>query len=82
MFDFGEDLLDRIQVRAVGRQKHQMRARVTDHVTHGLSLVAAKIIQNDDVSRFQGFEKFVSDISLEGLAVDRPIEHPCASIRS
>src|ERR1700730_8850457 len=33
VFYFGEDLLDRIQVRAVGRQKHQMRARVTDHVT-------------------------------------------------
>jgi hypothetical protein len=75
VFDFGEDLLDRIQVRAVGRQKHQMRARVTDHVTHCLSLVAAKIIQHDDVSWFQGFEKFVSDISLEGLAVDWPIEH-------
>src|ERR1700726_2792409 len=40
------------------------------------SLVAAKIIQNDDVSWFQGFEKLVSDISLEGLAVDWPIEHP------
>ena len=53
-----------------------MGARVTDHVTHGLSLMATKIIEHDDVSRFQGFVKFVSDISLEGLAVDWPIEHP------
>jgi hypothetical protein len=35
-----------------------------------------KIIQHDDVSRFQGFEKFVSDISLEGLALDWPVTRP------
>jgi hypothetical protein len=64
-----------------------MRASVTDHLAHGLSLVAAerstpdapgerRVIQPDDVSRFQSFEKFGPDLSLEGLAVDWPIEHP------
>ena len=44
VLEFGEDLLDRIQVGTVGRQEHQMRALGADGVTSRLALVTAEIV--------------------------------------
>lgn len=48
--EFGEHHLDRIEVGAVGRQEEQMGAGVADGVARRLALVAAEIVENDDIA--------------------------------
>ena len=42
---------------------------------YGLSLVGTEIVHDDDVARCQGRHQELLDVSREGAAVDRPIEH-------
>ncbi len=76
MFELGEDLFDRVQVRAVGRQKDQMGSPGPDGGARGLALVAAQIVEHDDVAGLQGWGQNFLDIDPEQLAVDRPVDHP------
>src|SRR5213079_1125245 len=50
----GEDLLDRIEVRAVGRQKEQLGADRADGTAHGFPFVAAEIVDDHDISGLEG----------------------------
>ena len=73
--ELGEDHLDRVQVRAVWRQEQQVRARRTNGAAHGDALVAAEIVEHDDVTWAQGWSEELLDPGAEQDAIDRPVEH-------
>ena len=54
VLEFGEELLDRVEVGAVGRQEQQMSAGCPDGAAGGLALVAAEVVEDDDIARGQG----------------------------
>lgn len=74
MLELGEDLLDRVQVRAVGRQKEELCTDGTDGTAHPLSLVTAEVVEDDDVAGSQGWDEKGLDIGGEAFAIDRPVE--------
>ena len=74
MFELGEQLLDRVEIRAVGREEQEFCACRPDCSTHGFPLVAAQIVHDDDVARRQGRHEELLDPGGEELAVDRPVE--------
>jgi hypothetical protein len=57
VFELGEDLLDRVEIGAVGRQKEHARASSADHGTDACSPVGAEIVEDDDVAFFQGWDE-------------------------
>jgi hypothetical protein len=71
----GEGVFDRIEVRRVGRQVEETRARRLDPLAGGRPLVAGQVVHDDDVALTQFWNKDALDIGLEGVAVDRAIEH-------
>ena len=76
MFEFGEDLLDRIEVGAVGRQEEQMRSRGADGVAGLFTLVTAEIVEDDDLTSRQGGCQHFLDIEREELAIDGTVDDP------
>ena len=74
VFELGEDLLDRVQVRTVGRQEEHVRTGAADCPADGLALVAAEIVEDDYITRHEGGGQDLLDISCEGLAIDRTVE--------
>jgi hypothetical protein len=76
VFELGEELLDRIEVGAVGRQEEEVGAGGADGAASGLSLVAAEIVEDDDVALGEGGSEDLLDIEGEELAVDRAIDDP------
>ena len=53
-FELGEDLLDRVQIRAVGRKIHQRRSHVFDRFADAGHFVAGQVVHDDDVVLLQG----------------------------
>src|ERR1700730_15446977 len=76
MFELGEDLFDRVEIGAIGRQEEQPCACGPDRGTNGSALVAAEIIQDDDVAWPKRWDENFLDVETEGLAVDRTVENP------
>jgi len=76
MFQFGEDLFDGVEVWGIGRQEQKPGSGSPDGAAHGLALVAAEIIEDDDVARLQRWNQNLIDIGPEALAVDWTIENP------
>jgi len=76
VFEFGEQLLDRVQVRRVFRQKDEMCAGLADGGPYSLSFVAAEIVHDDDVSGPHGGDENFLDIKEETLTIDRTIDQP------
>lgn len=76
MLELGKDLLDRIEVWAVGRQEEQVCACGPDGAAHGVSLVAAEIVENHDVAFGEGRHEDFLDIEGEEFAIDRPVDDP------
>ena len=74
-FELGEDLFDRVQIGAVGWQKHQPRAGGAYGFADGPVLVRSKIVHDDDVARLERRDEDLLDIGKEGLAVDGAIQH-------
>jgi hypothetical protein len=74
VLDFGEDLLDWIEVGRVGRQVPESCASGLDHLPDGGRLVGAEIVHNYDVAGLERADELLFDIGAEALAVDRPIE--------
>lgn len=74
MFDLGEGLFDRVEVRRVWRQVPEPGAGSLDHLPDGIRLVASEIVENDDVAFAQGWQEKVLHISAEAFAVDRAVE--------
>ena len=57
-------------------QEEQLGAGRPDGLTHGFSLVAAKIVHHDDVAGRECGYKDRLDIGSERFAVDRAVEDP------
>jgi len=76
MFEFGEELLDRVQIGRVFRQIEEPGTSRADGVAYGLAFVRAEIVHDHDVTLPQGGDQDLLDIELEGLAVDRPVDQP------
>jgi hypothetical protein len=74
-FELGEDLLDGIEIGAIGRQVEKMRADGLDRGAHGGALVGAEIVHDDDVAGGQRWHQELLDLGCEGLAVDRAVDH-------
>lgn len=74
MFELGKNLLDRVEVGAIRRQEEEFGAYAADGVANGFSLVAAKIVHDDDVAGFEAGQKERPDIGEELDAVDRPVK--------
>jgi len=76
VFELGEDLFDRIEVWAVGRQKEQVRSSGADGVAGRLALVATEVVEDDDLARCQGWCQHFLDIEREELAIDGTVDDP------
>jgi len=50
VLQLGEELLDRVEVGAVGRQEEHVRPGLANGAAGGLAFVAAKIVEDDDVA--------------------------------
>jgi hypothetical protein len=50
VFELGEDLLDRVEIGAIGREKEEPCGSGPDRGANGLALVAAEIVENDNVA--------------------------------
>lgn len=74
-FKLGEDLFDGIEVGTVGRQEQQPGSCCADGFAHSRALVAAKIVEDDDVAGLERRDQELLDIGEEALAVDRAIDH-------
>lgn len=75
MLEFGEDLFDRIEVGAVGRQEQQSCADAADRLAHLLPLMTAEIVHDNHVAGFEGRQQELAHIGKEALCVDRAVQH-------
>lgn len=75
MFELGEHLLDRVQVRGIGRQEDQPRAFLADGTAYLGPLVAAQIVHDDDIAGLKGRTQDLLHPYDHGLAIDGLIEH-------
>ena len=71
MLELCEDLLDGVEVGAVRRQEQQPRADGADRGPDALALVAAEVVEDDDVSPLQGRDEDLIDVGGEADAVDQ-----------
>lgn len=76
MLDFGEGFLNRVKVRTIGRQEEQPCPGGADRSPDGLALVAAEVIDHDNIAWAEGLGELGFDISMESLGVDGAINHP------
>jgi hypothetical protein len=76
MFDFGEDLFNRVEVWTVGRQEEQVRAFGTDSIASRFTLVTAEIVEDDDLALCQGWHKHLLDIEREEFTIDGSVDDP------
>lgn len=75
MFEFGEHLLDGVQVGGVGRQEDQLGACLADGAAYLGPFVAAQIVHHDDIAGLKGRTQNLLHPCNHALAVDRLIEH-------
>lgn len=73
-FELCEDLLDRIEVRAIGRKEDEPCARSSDGFSDSGALVGAEIVHDDNVAGLERWHQQLLDIGTEALAVDRPVD--------
>ncbi len=76
MLEFGEHLLDRVEIWTVGRQEEDLCAGRADRGSNSLPLVAAEIVEDDDVAGGQCRDQDTFDIEAEALAVDGAVDDP------
>ena len=72
--EFGEHLLDGIEIRAVRWQEEQLGAGASDRLTNRFALVAAEVVHDDDIVGLEGRHQELLDISQEDVAIDRAVE--------
>ena len=73
-FELGEDLFNRVEIGRIGGQEAQRGARPLNGGSHGGALVAAEIVQDDDIAGSQRGEEALFHIGEEAGAVDRALE--------
>lgn len=72
--ELGAGQFDRVEVGAVGRQVDELGALCRDGLGDAGDLVAAQIVELNDVVGSQGRRQHLFDISAEALAIDRAVE--------
>ena len=75
MLEFGEHLLDGVEVWAIGGQEQQACALVADGGADGIALVTAEVVHDDDIAGLERGGEELFDIALEAFAIDRSVEH-------
>ena len=75
VLELGEDLLDRVQVRRVGREEQQPCPGSADGLADGGPLVAREVVHDDDVAGRECRHEALLDIGGEAVPVDRLVEH-------
>lgn len=73
MLDFGEDLLDRIEVGRVWRQEQQFGPDTLDSLANRIALVGREIVHHHDVAWMQLGNEKLFDPSQKDRAVHRAI---------
>ena len=73
-FEFGEDLFNWVEIGGVRRQEAQRGPHPLNGGAHGGTLMAAQIVQNDDIARSERRQQTLFDISQEAGPVERAIE--------
>ena len=76
MFEFGEDLLDGVEVGAVGRQKEHVSSCGPDCGSGRFAFVATQVVEHDDVALAEVRGQHLLDIGREEFAVDWAVDHP------
>jgi hypothetical protein len=87
VFELCEDLLDGIEIGAVGRQEENSCAGGADQAADARALMGAEVVEDDDVAFFECWDESLLDISDETLAVDGALDNewridPVASQRA
>ena len=73
-FELSEDLFNRVKIGGIRWQEAQRGPGSLNGLPHSHALVAAEIVQDDDVAGSQGGEETLFHIGEEAGAVDRAIE--------
>src|SRR4051794_18246572 len=73
--EFGEGVFDWVEVGTVRRQIEQRRSSSLDQRSDAWRLVARQVVHDDDVSRAHLRDENLLDVDLEGVAIDRTVEH-------
>ena len=73
---FGEGILDRVEVGAVGRKIEECCAGGFDHLAYARPFVAGEVIHDDNRILWKFGDEHLFHIGLEGITVNRAIEHP------
>src|SRR4051795_5309225 len=73
--EFGEGVFDWVEVGTVRRQIEQRRSSSLDQRSDAWRLVARQVVHDDDVSRAHLRDENFLDVYLEGVAIDRTVEH-------
>jgi hypothetical protein len=72
--ELAEQLLDRVEVRAVRRQVADLGPGLTDQPGHLRRLMAGQVVHHDDVAGAQGRRQAFTDVRLEAFGIRRPVE--------
>lgn len=59
--ELGEDLFDRVQARAAGREEQQARTACPNGGPHGCVLVAGEVFEDDDIAWCERRAKLLRD---------------------
>ena len=73
--ELGKHLLDRIEVRAVGRQVLHLRSHALDGLADAHDLVRTQVVHHHDVAVAQLWRQELLDPGAKRPAVDGPVEH-------
>jgi len=73
-FELGEDLLDRVEVGAIGRQEEQLGAHASNGSAHSTAFMTAEIVHDDDIAWTQARRQHVLDVGQEAASIDWPLE--------
>lgn len=73
-FQLGECLLDRIEIRTVGRQKPEARADAFDRGPHLRLLVHGQVVEDDDIAGAERRDEDLLDVGEKRGIVDRAVE--------
>jgi hypothetical protein len=75
-FQLCEELFDWIEIRAVGRQEHQMGAGVADSASRGVAFMAAEIVEDYDIALGKCRDQYLLQVKGEELTIDGSIDDP------
>jgi hypothetical protein len=76
VFEFGEELFDRVQIGRVFRQEEKMRARGADGCSDSGSFVRTKIVHDHDIAGLQCRDQYLLYVQPEGFPIDRAVKEP------